>query len=71
MAARSAAADRERTEMHEAGADPRRGLAQALVLIGIGGSLHGWPAPDDPVSEREDAEARANWVRLREALLGR
>lgn len=68
IASRRAAAARERREQREAGADPRKAIEQALALIAFAGRLHGWPAPEDPVSEREDTEMREQWVRLRAAL---
>jgi len=68
LISRRAAEARERREMRETGPDPRRAIEQALALIALGGELHGWPAPEDPVSEREDAEMREQWSRLRAAL---
>jgi hypothetical protein len=68
VASRRAAEARERRELREAGPDPRRAIEQALALIALGGELHGWPAAEDAVTEREDAEMREQWSRLRSAL---
>jgi hypothetical protein len=45
-------------------------IAQALALVALYGRLHGWPAPEDTVSRREDAQMYERWSRLRHALSG-
>ncbi len=42
-----------------------KAIAAALALVAIYEALHGWPPPEDPVSTREDAEARERFARLR------
>ena len=61
------AAERQRQEAAERGFHPDP-IRAALDLIAIAGHLHGWPAPRDPVTEREDEFARERWRRLRKAL---
>jgi hypothetical protein len=65
---RRAVAALERSEMRSAPPAPASAIAAALALVALSGRLHGWPCPDDPVSEREDERARATWTRLRRAL---
>jgi hypothetical protein len=65
---RRAAAALERSEEGSAPPASASAVAAALALVALFGRLHGWPSPDDPVSEREDEHARANWARLRLAL---
>jgi len=65
---RRAVAALERSEERSAPPAPASAIAAALALIALSGRLHGWPSPDDPVSEREDEHARASWTRLRLAL---
>lgn len=69
IASRRAAEARERRELRAVGApDPREATRQGLAVIALAGRLHGWPAPEDPVSEREAAAAREQWSRLHTAL---
>lgn len=69
IASRRAAEARERRELRAVGApDPREATRQGLAVIALAGRLHGWPAPADPVSEREAAAAREQWTRLHAAL---
>jgi len=65
---RRAVAALERSEARAAPPAPASAIAAALALVALSGRLHGWPGPDDPVSEREDERARATWTRLRRAL---
>jgi hypothetical protein len=62
-----AAEARERLEARSA---PPSGeaIAQALALVALYGRLHGWPAPEDEVTRREDAGLHERWRRLRIAL---
>ena len=50
-----------------ADAEPGESIAAALRLVALYGRLHGWPAPADAVSDREDDEMRARFARLRRA----
>jgi hypothetical protein len=59
--------DRERAERRGAAA-PHKAVAQALALVALYGRLHGWPAREDEVSRREDAEMYARWHRLKTSL---
>jgi hypothetical protein len=65
---RRAAAALERSEARSAPLAPASAIAAALALVALFGRLHGWPAAADPVSEREDEQARENWNRLRRAF---
>ena len=67
-AARRAAEARERVEQRQAGPAPDSAIAAALALVALAGRLTGWPPAEDPVSQREDAEAYRQWARLRAAL---
>ena len=67
IASRQAAEARERQELREAGANPEQSVAQMLALIALWERLHGWPAPEDPVTAREDAAMYETWSRLRAA----
>lgn len=71
IASRRAGADREMDELRRAGADPRKAIRQALELIALMKELHGWPLPEDPVSQRENEAARDSWVRLKTAWVDR
>lgn len=62
-----AAAERERAEVRRGSFSPDP-IGAALDLIALGGELHGWPFPEDPVTLREDDLARKRWARLRRAL---
>lgn len=66
LASRRAAAERERQEAREAGVEAEEAITAGLALIRLGGELHGWPVPEDPVTRREDEQLYATWVRLRE-----
>jgi hypothetical protein len=69
IASRRAAEARERRELRAGGApDPRQATSQGLAVIALAGRLHGWPAPEDPVSEREATAAREQWSKLHAAL---
>lgn len=68
IASRRAAEQRERDDSVDARPSPTASVARALCLITLAASLHGWPLPRDPVSEREDVAAYARWSRLRTRL---
>jgi citrate lyase beta subunit len=68
VAARRAAEAREREEQGQGSPAADAAIAAALALIALAGRLHGWPAPEDPVSRREDLEGYRRWARLRAAL---
>jgi hypothetical protein len=59
---------RERAEARTSAASSRDTIAQALALVALYGRLHGWPANEDEVSRREDAQMYDRWHRLRTAL---
>lgn len=59
---------RERAEARSTAAFQPDAIAQALALVALYGRLHGWPASDDEVSRREDAQMYDRWRRLRIAL---
>lgn len=59
---------RERSERRGAVASPQDAIAQALALVALFGRLHGWPANEDAVSRREDAQMYDRWHRLQSAL---
>jgi hypothetical protein len=61
-------AARERTEIRPTATSSRDAIAQALALVALYGRLHGWPAGEDEVSLREDAQMYSRWHRLRIAL---
>jgi hypothetical protein len=54
-----------REEQRRRGPQPEEAIASALSLIEIGAHLHGWPAPEDEVSRREDETLYDCWHRLR------
>ena len=61
-----AAAARERALMRDKPLPPSEAFAAALSLMLLNESLNGSPFDrTDPVSEREDEEARAAWAKLR------
>lgn len=59
---------RERAESRSAAAAPSDAISQALALVALYGRLHGWPATEDEVSRREDAQMYNRWHDLRIAL---
>jgi hypothetical protein len=59
---------RVRAEERSGVASAPTAIAQALALVALYGRLHGWPAREDAVSRREDAEMYDRWYRLRVAL---
>jgi hypothetical protein len=59
---------RERAEARAAAASSGDTIAQALALVALYGRLNGWPANEDEVSRREDAQMYDRWHRLRTAL---
>jgi hypothetical protein len=67
VAEKRAAAERERAEVRGGSFSPDP-IDAALDLIALGGELHGWPPPEDPVTLREDEVARERWARLRRTL---
>lgn len=62
-----AAAERERVAARDRGFS-RDPIRAGLELIDLVIELHGWPIPEDPVTQREDELAWEQWVRLRRAL---
>jgi hypothetical protein len=62
---RRAAEERERQELRETGPSSAWAVQSALALVALTGRLHGWPPPEDAVTVREDALARARWDRVR------
>jgi hypothetical protein len=61
-----AAAARERAELRNRPLSPSDAFEAALSLLALYEKLHGSPFERiDPVSEREDAEAREAWAKLR------
>jgi hypothetical protein len=60
------AAERERQE--SSARPPSDSIRAGLALIRLGARFQGWPAPEDPVSRREDLDGYASWARLRAAL---
>jgi hypothetical protein len=59
---------RERAEARSTRPSSADTVAQALALIALYGRLHGWPASEDLVTRREDAQMYDRWYRLRVAL---
>jgi hypothetical protein len=59
---------RERTSAIDAWGSPEQTVRDALALVRLYGELHGWPAPEDEVTAREDQEGWARFARLRAAL---
>jgi hypothetical protein len=59
---------RERAESRSEAASSRDAIAQALALVALYSRLHGWPAAEDEISRREDAQMYDRWHRLRIAL---
>jgi hypothetical protein len=45
--------------------DERNVVALALDFMTLVESMHGWPPPRDPVSDRENEIVRATWKRMR------
>lgn len=68
IADRRATEARERQEQRQTGPSPATAIAEALALIALAGRLHGWPPPEDPVGQQEDAAGYRQWDRLRAAL---
>ncbi len=66
IAARRAAAARERAEIRNNPPTASQAVQAALTLINFTANLHGWPPPEDPVTVREDREVRAAWAKLRQ-----
>jgi len=62
--ARGVAGRREREERRRAPVSPRLALKQALALISLAASRHGWPLPETEKDRIEDEVARACWRRL-------
>lgn len=61
-----AASEREREEAAENPLTPQEAFAAAMALLVLDEQLNGSPFERfDPVSEREDEEAREAWVKLR------
>jgi hypothetical protein len=58
----------ERTSAIDAWGPREHAVRDALALVRIYGELHGWPAPEDDVTTREDQEAWSRFARLRAAL---
>lgn len=65
---RREAASRERSEWRNACGPPEEAIHQALSLIELWARLHGWPAPEDVVTRREDEIMYERWRRLRARL---
>lgn len=62
VAERRDAAARERRELREAGADPAHAIQSALALIALADRF---AAPSAVADEREAAQVRDRWARLR------
>jgi hypothetical protein len=62
---RRAAEERERMETRNAGPSSAEAIQGALALVALTVRLHGWPPLEDPVTLREDAQARERWARVR------
>lgn len=60
-----AVAHRQAQEPLDAFGRPANAIAASLQLIALYGRLHGWPAPEDPVTRREDLEMWERFSRLR------
>ncbi len=56
---------REHAERRSAGVSSQEAISQALALVALYGRLHGWPAREDEVSTREDAQMYDRWHRLK------
>lgn len=66
LKARQLGADLERS-LARAAPEPRDAIDLAFELMSLAEHFHGWPPPLDPVSVREEGEAREAWSRLRRA----
>jgi hypothetical protein len=65
MESRKAAEERQLEELRRIGPRPEEAIQASLKLIDVAGDLYGWPLPEDPITAREDAEARERWARIR------
>lgn len=67
LAGRQAGEAREREEAWRHPMSTAQAVGAALALVDLAESLHGWPIPQDAVSQRENALVRRTWRRLRRA----
>jgi len=65
---RRAAAERERSELREAGPNPSAAIESALALVSLAAHLHGWPIPKSEVDLREEELVRQRWAKVRAAF---
>ncbi len=60
---------REREELRHHPPTPAEAIRDALALVALFGRLHGWPAPEDDYTRREQAARIGAWDRVRAVLL--
>ena len=60
-----AAEKREREERRKAGPDAAEAVQGALALMDLFGEMHGWPPPENEARRRDNEQARAYWVCVR------
>jgi hypothetical protein len=60
-----AANRREREERRKAGPDTAEAVQGALALMDLFGEMHGWPPPENEARRRDNEQARAHWVCVR------
>ena len=65
VAAREAAAKRERMIARDSIPTPAEAFARALALAALASKLHGWPPRESDADVREDLAGYARWDRLR------
>jgi hypothetical protein len=54
----------QRAEIRDAPPLPSRALADLVALVEVAIRFNGWPVAEDPVSMREETEAREAWAKL-------
>lgn len=69
--AHRAAQLRERDELRHHPPSAAEAIQRGLALVALFGRLHGWPAPEDDYTRREQAARIQAWDRLRAALVRR